>query len=115
MVRAGYSPSVRLFEAAACGTPVISDHWEGLETFFGIGREILVARTAEDTLSFLREMSDEERRRIGERARARVLAEHTAAHRAAELEGYVTELSSGREAQVGSFNFGGAYDYPVAY
>ena len=91
MIAAGYSPSVRLFEAAACGTPIISDAWEGLETFFGIGSEIVVAETAEECLSALREMPEEERLKIAARARARVLASHTAAHRAAELESYLTE------------------------
>lgn len=91
MIEAGYSPSVRLFEAAACATPVISDYWHGLDTFFKIGEEILVASSPEDTLRYLRETPEEERRRIGERARARVLAEHTAAHRAAELESYALE------------------------
>lgn len=92
MIEAGYSPSVRLFEAAACAAPVISDYWEGLDTFFKIGREILVAFSPADTLRILRETPEDERLAIGERARARVLAEHTATHRAAELEGYVLEL-----------------------
>jgi spore maturation protein CgeB len=92
MVAAGWSPSVRLFEAAACGTPIVSDWWEGLDDFFEPGREILVARTAADTLRYLRDLPDDERRAIGARARARVLAAHTAAHRAAELEGYAAEL-----------------------
>ena len=61
MIRAGYSPSVRLFEAAACGVPIISDYWDGLNDFFEIGREILVAHSAEDALRYLRETSDEER------------------------------------------------------
>jgi spore maturation protein CgeB len=91
MVRAGWSPSVRLFEAAACGTAVISDAWAGIEDFFAPGSEILLARDARQCLAYLRDMSDEERRNIGARARARVLAAHTAAHRAAELEGYVME------------------------
>jgi spore maturation protein CgeB len=91
MARAGFSPSVRLFEAASCAVPIISDPWPGLETFFRPGRELLVARSAEDTLRILRETSEEERRRVGERARARVLAEHTAAHRAETLEQYVAE------------------------
>lgn len=86
MIRAGYSPSVRLFEAAACGTPIISDYWDGLDTVFEIGREILVARSPEESLCILRETSEDERRLVGERARRRVLAEHTAAHRAEELE-----------------------------
>ncbi|RYG46533.1 glycosyltransferase [bacterium] len=89
MIRAGYSPSVRLFEAAACGTPIISDYWDGLDSFFEIGREILVAQSAEEALKIVRDTPEDERRRMGERARLRVLAEHTAAHRAEELEGYM--------------------------
>jgi spore maturation protein CgeB len=95
MVRAGYSPSVRLFEAAACAVPIISDTWNGLDTLFTPGREILLARSAADTLGLLRELSEPERRAIGERARARVLAEHTAAHRAQELETYALEALGG--------------------
>jgi spore maturation protein CgeB len=86
MVAAGYSPSVRLFEAAACGTPVISDSWPGLEEFFTPGAEILVAGQADDVLERLRNMPEAERRRVGERARTRVLANHTSAHRAREFE-----------------------------
>jgi spore maturation protein CgeB len=96
MARAGYSPSVRLFEAAACGTPIISDRWPGLETFFTPGREILLADTAEESLRLLGDTSDAERREIGLRARARVLAEHTSAHRAETLETYARELMSRR-------------------
>ncbi len=92
MIRAGYSPSVRLFEAAACCTPIISDYWDGLDAFFDPGTEILVSYSAEDTLRYLRETSEEERRAVGEQARIRVLAGHTAAHRARELEGYVNAL-----------------------
>ena len=88
MIRAGYSPSVRLFEAAACGVPIISDWWDGLDTLFTPGKEILVARSPDDTLRYLRETSEEDRKAIGRRARRRVLAEHTAAHRAAELEAH---------------------------
>lgn len=91
MIEAGYSPSVRLFEAAACGAPVISDYWEGLDTFFEFGKEILVAFNSDDVLKILNETSEAERRAIGERARERVLREHTAAHRAAELENYIFE------------------------
>lgn len=92
MVRVGYSPSVRLFEAAACAVPIISDYWEGLDTFFAFDREILIARAPEDTLRYLREVPEAERLAIGRRARERVLAGHTAAHRAAELERYAQEL-----------------------
>lgn len=92
MVEAGYSPSVRLFEAAACATPIITDYWEGLDRFFDAGSEILVARSAEESLRFIREISDEESAVIGRRARERVLGNHTAAHRARELETYAFEL-----------------------
>jgi spore maturation protein CgeB len=92
MVQAGFSPSVRLFEAAACGTPIVSDTWPGLETFFKVGEEILTARTPGEVLQYLRDIPEEERRALGHRARVRVLAEHTAAHRAEELEGYALRL-----------------------
>ena len=91
MVAVGYSPSVRLFEAAACGVPILSDYWEGLEAFFALGAEIVVTRSAGETLRALRETSVAARHEIGGRARARVLAAHTAAHRAAELEEYLKE------------------------
>src|SRR5687767_43916 len=86
MIKAGYSPSVRLFEAAACGVPIISDWWEGLDTIFTPGREVLVARSPQDVLRALRETDEAQRRAIGARARERVLSAHTAARRAAELE-----------------------------
>jgi spore maturation protein CgeB len=92
MVRAGYSPSVRLFEAAACGTPVISDFWRGIEELFVPGKEILIAHDTTDAVSFLTGMSEAERQEVGHAARAKVLASHTAAHRAAELEQYIYSL-----------------------
>lgn len=101
MVHAGYSPSVRLFEAAACACPVISDWWDGLDQFFKIGEEILLADSPERVAQYLFELPPRERRAIGRRARARVLAEHTAAHRAAQLEGYIEEARSCRGAHRG--------------
>ena len=89
MVRAGYSPSIRLFEAAACATPIISDYWPGLETLFTPGQEILVVDAPEEAVHYLRELPESDLVALGRRARARVLAEHTAAHRAAELEAYI--------------------------
>ncbi len=89
MIHMGWSPSVRLFEAAACGVPLISDAWEGLDMFFAPGAEIIMTRGDADTLRALREMPDGARVEIGRRARARVLATHTAAHRAEELEGHL--------------------------
>lgn len=93
MVRAGWSPSVRLFEAAACAVPIVSDEWPGLTSLFREGKEILIARGTEEMLSILHDVPEHERRAIGERARKRVLREHTAAHRARELESYVREVS----------------------
>jgi len=93
MVAAGYSPSVRLFEAAACGLPIISDAWPGLEEFFTVGREVLVAGTTGKVLSLLEEMSPATARQIGAAARTKVLARHTAAHRAAELEAHLREAA----------------------
>ncbi|MBA3540399.1 MAG: glycosyltransferase [Deltaproteobacteria bacterium] len=92
MVVAGWSPSVRLFEAAACGVPIISDDWEGLEELFLPDEEIVIARSMDDVLRALRDLDEPARREIGNRARARVLQSHTAAHRAADLERYVREL-----------------------
>jgi spore maturation protein CgeB len=86
MREAGWSPSVRLFEAAACGVPVISDRWEGLDRIFAPGEEILIADSADDVLAYLDEIGEEERREIAARARRRVLAEHTAARRCEQLE-----------------------------
>lgn len=100
MVRAGYSPSVRLFEASACASPIVTDYWDGLETFFKIGKEILVAQSTQDVLTYLRDMSDTERLAIGQNAYKRVMAEHTAAHRAAELESYAFQALK-RERQSG--------------
>lgn len=88
----GYSPSVRLFEAAACATPIISDYWPGLETFFNLETEILTASSADEVLQYLKQIPERDRRATGERARLRVLAEHTSERRAIELEEYVSEV-----------------------
>jgi spore maturation protein CgeB len=88
--RLGHLPSVRLFEAAACGAAIISDAWDGLEDFFEPYVEILPASSATDVQQYL-DLSDAERRTIGQRARDRVLAAHTSEHRALDLEAYVAE------------------------
>jgi spore maturation protein CgeB len=96
MAAAGHSPSVRLFEAAACATPIISDVWPGLEGLFVPGEEIVLARDAADTLRALAEIDEDQRRRLGAGARRRVLAQHTAGHRATELEAYFQEAARAR-------------------
>ena len=99
MVLAGYSPSVRLFEAAACGATIASDNWPGLETFLLPGREILLAAGSDDVVRFLRDYDQDELRQIGRAARERVLASHTSDVRAREFEHAVeTALSAGKQA-----------------
>jgi spore maturation protein CgeB len=90
MVQAGYSPSVRLFEASACGAAILSDSWPGLTDFLTPGEEILLPANATEVAQILRHTTDEQRRRIGQRARERILGEHTSAHRAAEFERIVS-------------------------
>jgi spore maturation protein CgeB len=85
MARLGYCPSGRLFEAAACGTAIVSDAWAGLDHFFRPGEELIVAHTTEEVLDTLA-WSPSRVLALGEAARTRVTAEHTAAHRASELE-----------------------------
>ena len=85
MVIAGYSPSVRLFEAAACGAVIVSDNWPGLDSFFIPGREILLAVDAQDVERYLA-LPDSELRAIGDAAQARALATHTSEIRAIEFE-----------------------------
>ncbi|HEX6806052.1 MAG TPA: glycosyltransferase [Terriglobales bacterium] len=84
MAGVGYCPSGRLFEAAACETPIVSDWWEGLDQFFEPGRELLVAKQSSDVIDALSH-SQEELRRIGRAARERALDAHTARHRSQEL------------------------------
>lgn len=81
----GYCPSGRLFEAASCGVPLLSDTWEGLDQFFTPGQEILTAETTEEAIGAVT-LGDNELRRIATAARERTLAEHTAVQRVVELE-----------------------------
>lgn len=85
MARMGYCPSGRLFEAAACGTAILSDTWPGFEQFFTPGEEILIANSSADAIEAL-SLSDVELARISSAAQHRVLERHTADHRARELE-----------------------------
>jgi spore maturation protein CgeB len=85
MRRAGHSPSVRLFEAAACGVPIISDEWPGIEEVLAPGSEILIARRADDVIHCLQHLTADDRRRIARAARERVLESHSGAQRASEL------------------------------
>lgn len=94
MRAAGWSPSVRLFEAAACGVPIVSDAWDGIEDVLVPGREILVAQHTRDVLEILDGTPDAERVRIAAAAQTRVRAAHSGDARAAQLEAYVAEVAA---------------------
>jgi spore maturation protein CgeB len=94
MAEMGWCPSGRLFEAAACGTPILSDHWDGLDSFFRPGSEILVARSSDDAVAAL-DLTDVEIRRIAMAARERVLSEHTSLHRARRLIAALEQARAG--------------------
>ena len=86
MARYGFSPATRIFEAAGAGACIITDDWEGISTFLEPGEQILVARNGDEVARYVRSVPVADARRIGERAGRRVLAEHTYAHRAAQID-----------------------------
>jgi len=92
MAKMGWCPSGRLFEASACGVPILSDNWEGLDSFFDPGREVLIAETTEDAVAAL-DLSDAELNSISRFGRERTLAEHTSEHRARQLEALLASTS----------------------
>jgi spore maturation protein CgeB len=93
MRRMGWSPSVRLFEAAACGTPIVSDDWPGLTDIFPEREAILIARSTEDVVGMLTGLPDDRRRAVGQAARARVLRWHSGRARARHLARIIDELA----------------------
>jgi spore maturation protein CgeB len=97
MARVGHAPSVRLFEAAACGAAIVSDNWPGLDELFCPGQEILLATSAENVIRYL-QLSDRELRSIGEAAQARILAEHSNDRRARQFEEMVQSAAVRRPA-----------------
>jgi spore maturation protein CgeB len=99
MANYGYCPSGRLFEAAACGAAIVTDWWDGLDTFFTPGEEILRVDTAGDVIAALHQ-PDAHLRRIGDSARERALSEHTASHRANTLETYCNEVAAGSQPAI---------------
>ena len=88
MVSYGFSPATRVFEAAGSAACLITDAWEGIETFLTPDREVLVAHDGNGVVEHLRSLDDGRAKKIGEAARQRVLAEHTYQHRA--LQGLET-------------------------
>jgi len=96
MAEMGWCPSGRLFEAASCGCPVLSDAWDGLDAFFAPGEEILIARDTAEALAAI-ELDNATLTRIAARARERTLAEHTAARRAQQMVAAFEEARHGGE------------------
>ena len=96
MVKAGWSPSVRLFEAAACGSAILSDPWPGLDEIFPPGEALLTVEDSDAVVAALLEQEGEGARRLALRARERVLAEHTGERRAAQLEEVLKQASAAR-------------------
>lgn len=86
MIEAGHSPSVRLFEAAACGVPILTDRWTGIEDFFAPERELRIVDDTAMVVETLGGMAAERARAMGAAGRERVLRDHTASRRAEELE-----------------------------
>jgi spore maturation protein CgeB len=86
MAANGYSPATRVFEAVGAGACLVTDAWEGIELFLEPDQEVLVARDGEEVAAHVAALTPERARAMGEAARRRVLAEHTYAHRAAQVE-----------------------------
>jgi spore maturation protein CgeB len=104
MIRTGWSPSVRLFEAAACGTPIISDRWDGLSDLLPIDDAILVVDHADDVFSVLSGIGDATRDRIGRRARDIVLTNHSGAARGLQLEHHIRAIRSSATTHIASLS-----------
>jgi spore maturation protein CgeB len=96
MIAAGWSPSVRLFEAAACATPIISDVWPGIDELLVPDCEILLAESSGQVIEAIEALDPRRAQAIGHAARTKVLGAHTAAHRAAELEQHLREAMAQR-------------------
>lgn len=99
MARYGFSPATRIFEAAGAGACLITDAWEGIECFLQPGAEVLVAQDGGEVAALLQEVGPEQARRIGQAARARVLAEHTYRHRAEQVVKILDAETRGRKFQ----------------
>jgi spore maturation protein CgeB len=107
MISAGWSPSVRLFEAAAIGTPIISDPWPGVRAFFEPGEEILIAHSSEQVVGYLSDLDEARREAIAAAARRRVLASHTPERRALELEHYLGAAQTPQHSRNSTASAGG--------
>ncbi|MDF2902045.1 MAG: hypothetical protein K0Q62_2104 [Phenylobacterium sp.] len=96
MAEVGFSPATRVFEAAGAGACLITDAWEGVELFLTPGEEVLVARDGQDVIEHLRALTLRRSREIGEAARQRILAEHTYARRAVEVDALLKRVAAAK-------------------
>ena len=100
MANIGFSPATRVFEAAGAAACLITDAWEGIELFLQPGEEVLVARDGKDVAEHVRSLTPERARSIGQAALRRVLAEHTYAHRGAEVDALLKREMASRVEEV---------------
>jgi spore maturation protein CgeB len=104
MARYGYSPATRVFEAAGAAACLITDYWEGIESFLRPGREVIVAHSGEDVARTVRDLPAERALTMGRAARARVLADHTYECRGALLQNILTravaQISKSRDLEI---------------
>jgi spore maturation protein CgeB len=100
MADVGFSPATRVFEAAGAAACLITDAWEGIEQFLKPGEEVLVARDGQDVAEHLRGLTRERARAIGDAALRRVLAEHSYAHRGAEVDALLRKEMASRMEEV---------------
>jgi spore maturation protein CgeB len=100
MADIGFSPATRVFEAAGAAACLITDAWEGIEQFLAPGSEVLVARDGKDVADHVRTLTPQRARTIGQAALRRVLAEHTYAHRGAEVDALLRREMAGRREEV---------------
>lgn len=98
MAHVGFSPPTRIFEAAGAGACLITDAWDGLETFFEPGKEILVANSAEEIVQFMHQTSAEQAAKLGTALRLRALREHTYSQRAAQVSELLMKTAPRRSA-----------------
>jgi len=100
MAHIGFSPATRVFEAAGAAACLITDAWEGIELFLEPDREVLVARDGRDVAEHVRSLTPERAHEIGAAALRRVLAEHTYAHRGAQVDAVLREEMASRMEEV---------------
>jgi spore maturation protein CgeB len=104
MARYGFSPATRVFEAAGAAACIITDHWEGIETFLQPGKEVLIARDGAEVACLVETLTHEKARSVGEAARRRVLEEHTYAQRGKLVQEHLQCAVAKRDAPAMEFS-----------